>query len=61
MSCLFMREAAFELKKKGVSKLKKMDRLTVAIILSVMSLLINICFNGKDILMNLRWILSCLS
>lgn len=38
----------------------KRDRATLAIILGVISILINILFSGKDLLRNLRWLLSCL-
>lgn len=43
-----------------VNRLKKVDWSIVAIVLSILSILINLCFSGRDLLRNLRWILSCL-
>nr|DAQ84156.1 MAG TPA: hypothetical protein [Caudoviricetes sp.] len=40
--------------------MKKVDWSIVAIVLSILSILINLCFSGRDLLRNLRWILSCL-
>nr|DAQ89128.1 MAG TPA: hypothetical protein [Caudoviricetes sp.] len=39
---------------------RKIDQSTVAIIIGVTSILINLIFSGKDLLRNIRWLLSYL-
>lgn len=39
---------------------RKIDQSTVAIIIGVASILINLIFSGKDLLRNVRWLLSYL-
>ena len=44
-----------------IAKMKrKIDQSTVAIIIGVASILINLIFSGKDLLRNVRWLLSYL-
>ena len=48
-------------RKERTLKLKrKIDQPTVTIIIGLTSILINIIFNGEDLLRNVRWILSYL-
>jgi hypothetical protein len=47
--------------KEVIAKMKrKIDQSTVAIIIGVTSILINLIFSGKDLLRNIRWLLSYL-
>lgn len=40
--------------------MKKIDRATLAIVLGIASILINLIFSGEDLLRNVCWLLSYL-